>query len=134
MRICQPSELKEFFSEEQELFLQDRLKKAFTGKVRPGFYTLSWEEVGRVGVAYFVGFLVEVPSVEEPNPFICECYCASIEEMTRTQFDEKIEKLSEEAEKNPNRILAKVTYKQKHAEIEQKRKMIDRMQRGSRKN
>lgn len=125
MNIIQPSNLKEYFSLDDELHLQDKLKKQFQGMAQTGFYTLSWEEQGLSNQNYLVGFLVEVS--DRGDAYIIECYIAHVDEISRKNFDEKIEKLSDNAESNPQTTIARATYKQKRKEITQERNRIDRM-------
>lgn len=94
--------------------------------VRPGFYTLVWESDGRA-TNYLVGFLVEVLS--DGGVIVIECYAVEIEEMNREKFEQRVEKLSENAETSANTILARTLYKQKHADLVKQRNLMDKQRR-----
>lgn len=123
MRIVQPSEMKVYFELEQELHLQDTLKKQFKGKIAKGFYTLSWLDQGRHNQMYLVGFLCEVTNTGAV--IIIECYVAHESEYKREKFDAKIEKFIDNAESNPNTAIARATYEQNTQEILMARKRIE---------
>ena len=102
MTVLQPSELSLFFNPEQQVLMQNDIKKEFSGTKPVGVYMMTFHTSG-IKDNYLVSFIIEQPI--KPFPFIIEV-CVDLfsrgEEEHLKEVNERLKKVWD----SPNRIIS----------------------------
>lgn len=99
----QPNQLQLYFTKQQETDMQKEIVACFTGKVKPGIYSIVMEKPGKLA-EYFVGFIVEQPN--NPRPFIITVIVEAVVRTSRGRFNAYVDNIMNKADKLPERKAA----------------------------
>lgn len=103
MHYLQPHQLKDLFTNQQELQMQADVKKYFTGKAKPGTHMIIGKYPGKL-TDYYVGFLCEQPF--NPRPFIILVMVEACCNTSKKSFEKYCERVMEKADELPERKAA----------------------------
>lgn len=100
MKTIRTSELKMYFTAQQETDIQKDIVASFTGTVRQGIYSVVMMKQGKI-TEYYLGFIVEQP--DNPRPFIITILMEAVVRTSRGRFERDVEQVLEKAHKLPER-------------------------------
>lgn len=103
MHYLLPHQLKDLFTNQQELQMQADVKKYFTGKAKPGTHTITGVYPGKL-TDYFVCFLCEQPF--NPRPFIIMVIVEAVCNTSKKSFEKHCERIMEKSDELPERKAA----------------------------